>query len=76
MAWIALRYRGEEYTARDLIDISKRFLEGSGSTFQNYEIYDDCDMLMICGVDSQGRETCCELSLDDLPRYRQAPGAC
>lgn len=71
MAWIALRYRGEEYTARDLIQISQRFLEGTGTTFQNYEIYDDCDMLMICGVDSQGQETCCELSMDELPNYRQ-----
>ena len=38
MAWIALSYRGEEYTAKDLIEISKKFLEGSGSTFTNYEI--------------------------------------
>ena len=45
MAWIALRYRGEEYTAKQLIDISRRFLEGSGCTFQSYEIYDDCDEL-------------------------------
>ena len=27
MAWIALSYRGEEYTAAQLISISKEFLE-------------------------------------------------
>ena len=27
-------------------------------------------MLMICGVDADGREICCELSLDDLVNYR------
>ena len=70
MAWIALSYRGEEYTAKELIDISKKFLEGSGITFTNYEVYDDCDMLMICGLDAEGREVCCELSLDDLIHYR------
>ena len=70
MAWIALSYRGEEYTAKELIEISKKFLEGTGTTFTNYEIYDDCDMLMICGVDADGREICCELSLDDLVNYR------
>ena len=70
MAWIALSYRGEEYTAKELIEISKRFLEGTGSTFTNYEVYDDCDMLMVCGVDADGRETCLELALDDLPEYR------
>lgn len=70
MAWIALRYRGEEYTAKDLIDISKKFLEDTGASFTNYEIYDDCDMLMICGVDPEGREISCELSLDDLGQYR------
>ena len=48
MAWIALSYRGRDYTAKDLIDISKKFLEGTGSTFRSYEIYDDCDMLMVC----------------------------
>ena len=70
MAWIALSYRGEDYTAKDLIDISKKFLEGTGSTFTNYEIYADCEMLMICGIDADGRETCMELSLDDLGQYR------
>ncbi len=70
MAWIALSYRGQDYTAKELIEISKKFLEGSGTTFTNYEVYDDCDMLMICGVDAQGNEQCCELSLDDLPQYR------
>ena len=70
MAWIALNYRGEEYTAKDLIGISKKFLEGTGTTFSNYEVYDDCDMLMICGVDADGNEVCCELSLDELPNYR------
>lgn len=70
MAWIALSYRGEDYTAKDLINISKKFLEGTGSTFTNYEIYDDCEMLMICGIDADGRETCVELSLDDLVDYR------
>ncbi len=70
MAWIALSYRGADYTAKDLIDISKKFLEGTGNTFVSYEVYDDCDMLMICGVDAEGRETSCELSLDDLPNYR------
>ena len=70
MAWIALSYRGEDYTAKDLIEISKKFLEGSGSTFTNYEIYDDCEMLMICGVDAEGKETCMELSLDELVNYK------
>ena len=70
MAWIALSYRGEEYTAKELIDISKKFLEGSGITFTNYEVYDDCDMLMVCGLDAEGHEVCCELSLDDLIHYR------
>ena len=70
MAWIALSYRGREYTAKELIEISKKFLEGTGSTFTNYEIYDDCEMLMICGLDADGRETCAELSLDDLEEYR------
>ena len=70
MAWIALSYRGQEYTAKELIEISKKFLEGSGSTFTNYEIYDDCEMLMICGLDADGRETCVELSLDELLDYR------
>ena len=70
MAWIALSYRGQDYTAKDLIDISKRFLEGTGSTFRSYEIYDDCDMLMVCSVDGEGRETCCELSLDELAQYQ------
>ena len=69
MAWIALSYRGEEYTAKELIEISKKFLEGSGITFTNYEIYDDCEMLMGCGVDADGRETSCELSLDELATY-------
>ena len=41
MAWIALSYRGEEYTAKELIDISTKFLECSGITFTNYEVYDD-----------------------------------
>ena len=70
MAWIALSYRGEDYTAKELIEISKKFLEGTGSTFTNYEIYDDCEMLMICGIDADGRETCMELSLDELIDYR------
>ena len=70
MAWIALSYRGQEYTAKELIEISKKFLEGSGSTFTNYEIYDDCEMLMICGLDADGRETCVELSLEELLDYR------
>ena len=70
MARIALSYRGEEYTAKDLIEISKKFLEGSGSTFTNYEIYDDCEMLMVCGVDANGQETCMELSLDELGNYK------
>ena len=70
MAWIALSYRGEEYTAKELIEISKKFLEGTGSSFTNYEVYDDCDMLMICGLDAEEREVCCELSLDDLIHYR------
>ena len=70
MAWIALSYHGQEYTAKELIEISKKFLEGSGSTFTNYEIYDDCEMLMICGLDADGRETCVELSLDELLDYR------
>ena len=70
MAWIALSYRGQDYTAKELIEISKKFLEGSGSTFTNYEIYDDCEMLMICGLDADGRETCVELSLDELLDYR------
>ena len=38
MAWIALSYRGAEYTAKDLIDISKKFLEVTGSTITNYEV--------------------------------------
>lgn len=69
MAWIALRYRGEEYTAAQLIDIAKRFVEGSGVAFRSYEIYDDCDMLMVCGVDEQGEETALELPLDELSSY-------
>lgn len=71
MAWIALRYRGAEYTARQLIDISRRFLEGSGCAFQGYEIYDDCDLLMITGTDAQGQEATFELSLDELDGYLQ-----
>lgn len=71
MAWIALSYRGEEYTAAQLISISKEFLEGSGCTFKNYEIYDDCDMLMICGTDEKGEEATFELSLDDLADYQK-----
>ena len=70
MAWIALSYRGEEYTAKDLIEISKKFLEGTGITYTSYEVYDDCDMLMICGVDEKGAEVSCELSLDELGEYR------
>lgn len=70
MAWIALSYRGEEYTAKELIEISKKFLEGTGSTFSNYEIYDDCEMLMVCGVDAEGHETCMELALDELVNYK------
>lgn len=70
MAWIALSYRGEDYTAKELIEISKKFLEGTGSTFSNYEIYDDCEMLMVCGVDAEGRETCMELALDELVNYK------
>lgn len=69
MAWIALRYRGAEYTAKQLIDISRRFLEGSGCAFQGYEIYDDCDLLMITGTDAQGQEVTFELSLDELDGY-------
>lgn len=69
MAWIALRYRGAEYTAKQLIDISRRFLEGSGCTFQGYEIYDDCDLLMITGTDAQEQEVTFELSLDELDGY-------
>ena len=49
MTWIALRYRGGEYSARDLIDIANRFLEDTGYDFVKYEIYDDCDLLMITG---------------------------
>ena len=70
MAWIALSYRGEDYTAKELIEISKKFLEGTVSTFTNYAIYDDCEMLMVCGLDADGRETCLELSLDELVNYR------
>ena len=33
MTWIALRYRGGEYSARDLIDIANRFLEDTGYDF-------------------------------------------
>lgn len=69
MAWIALRYRGEEYTAAQLIAISRRFLEGTGCEYRSYEIYDDCDMLMVCGVDEQGEETVLELPLDELAAY-------
>lgn len=69
MAWIALRYRGEEYTAKQLIDISRRFLEGSDCAFQGYEIYDDCDLLVITGTDEAGTESSFELSLDELGEY-------
>ncbi len=69
MAWIALSYRGSEYTAKQLIEISRRFLEGSGCTFQGYEIYDDCDMLMITATDASGAECTFELSLDELNAY-------
>ena len=53
-----------------MIDISRKFLEGTGVSFTNYEVYDDCEMLMVCGVDADGNETCCELALDELVHYR------
>ena len=66
MTWIALRYRGGEYSARDLIDIANRFLEDTGYDFVKYEIYDDCDLLMITGHNAAGEEQDFELSLDEL----------
>ncbi len=74
MAWIALRFRGKEYTAAQLIAISKRFLEDTGCEYRSYEIYDDCDMLMVTGVDKDGQETELELPLDELTLY--APQEC
>ena len=69
MAWIALSYRGEDYTAAQLIAASKRFLQDTGHTFQGYEIYDDCDLLMICATDAKGEESSFELPLDELPQW-------
>lgn len=70
MTWIALRYRGGEYSARDLIDIANRFLEDTGYDFVKYEIYDDCDLLMITGQNAAGEERDFELSLDELGQYQ------
>lgn len=70
MTWIALRYRGGEYSARDLIDIANRFLEDTGYDFVKYEIYDDCDLLMITGRSAAGEEQDFELSLDELGQYQ------
>ena len=70
MTWIALRYRGGEYSARDLIDIANRFLEDTGYDFVKYEIYDDCDLLMITGQNTAGEEQDFELSLDELGQYQ------
>lgn len=70
MTWIALRYRGGEYSARDLIDISTRFLADTGNDFVGYEIYDDCDLLMITGKNAAGEEQAFELSLDELGDYQ------
>ncbi len=70
MTWIALRYRGGEYSARDLIHIANRFLEDTGYDFVKYEIYDDCDLLMITGQNAAGEEQDFELSLDDLGQYQ------
>ena len=70
MTWIALRYRGGEYSARDLIDIANRFLEETGYDFVKYEIYDDCDLLMITGQNAAGEEQDFELSLDELGQYQ------
>ncbi|MCI5614834.1 MAG: hypothetical protein MR431_00910 [Clostridia bacterium] len=70
MTWIALRYRGGEYSARDLIDIANRFLEDTGYDFVKYEIYDDCDLLMITGQNAAGEEQDFELSLDELGQYQ------
>lgn len=70
MTWIALRYRGGEYSARDLIDIANRFLEDTGYDFVKYEIYDDCDFLMITGQNAAGEEQDFELSLDELGQYQ------
>lgn len=70
MTWIALRYRGGEYSARDLIDIANRFLEDTGYDFAKYEIYDDCDLLMITGQNAAGEEQDFELSLDELGQYQ------
>ena len=70
MTWIALRYRGVEYSARDLIDIANRFLEDTGYDFVKYEIYDDCDLLMITGQNAAGEEQDFELSLDELGQYQ------
>ena len=71
MTWIALRYRGGEYSARDLIDIANRFLEDTGYDFVKYEIYDDCDLLMITGQNAAGEEQDFELSLDELGQYQR-----
>ena len=70
MTWIALRYRGGEYSARDLIDIANRFLEDTGYDFVKYEIYDDCDLLMITGQNAAGEEQDFELSLDEQGQYQ------
>ena len=70
MTWIALRDRGGEYSARDLIDIANRFLEDTGYDFVKYEIYDDCDLLMITGQNAAGEEQDFELSLDELGQYQ------
>lgn len=69
MAWTALRWRGAEYTAPQLIDAAKRFAKESGCAFQSYEVYDDCALLMIAAADETGAEIALELPLDDLPAY-------
>ncbi|MBR5390413.1 MAG: hypothetical protein IK141_03805 [Clostridia bacterium] len=69
MAWTALRWRGAEYTAPQLIDAAKRFAKESGCVFQAYEIYDDCELLMISALDEAGESVGLELPLDDLPVY-------
>ena len=35
-----------------------------------YEIYDDCDLLMITGQNAAGEEQDFELSLDELGQYQ------
>ena len=37
--------------------------------YQGYEIYDDCDLLVITGTDEAGGESTFELSLDELGDY-------